>query len=392
MIELLSSVRVLDFTHVHAGPLCTYQLALMGAEIIKIESPEGGDMMRGMGVAAEPGMTPGFVGQSANKASVALDLKHADGLAVVHELLPTADVIIHNMRPGTMERLGLGVEAVRALNDKLIYCAISGYGQTGPYAERAALDHLMQGESGMFHATGMPEGPPVRVGFAVVDASTAVIASSAVCAALYRREQTGQGVFLDVSMLECALTVMGLNVYNYLGTGRVGPRVGPNPLARSGSVGTFQTQTNSLLVNANNYRLFERMARAVGREDLLDKYPQGGAYLSDWEALRAEFGALFATDSADHWEALLSEAGVPVGQVRSLDQVIANPQLEQRQAITDVAGTRHIGAGFQVDGAPTAPHQPAERIGASTRAVLSSLDYSAAEIERLAADGAIGLD
>ena len=229
--DLLDGIRVVDFTHVHAGPLCAYQLALMGADVIKVESPSGGDQMR----ASHPeGLPPAFLGQNANKRSLAIDLKQADGLAAVHRLVATADVVLHNMRPGTPDRIGIGFETLTAVKPDLIYCAISGYGQTGPESDRAAYDHLMQGESGMFMATGTKE-QPVRVGFAVADAGTAIIASSAINAALLRRERSGAGAFLDVSMLESCMTLMGLNYYNYLHTGRVAPRVGPNPLAQTGS-------------------------------------------------------------------------------------------------------------------------------------------------------------
>jgi len=389
MVSLLDGVRVVDFTHVHAGPLCTYQLALMGAEVVKVESPDGGDQMRSMGVGDEPLMSPGFLGQSANKRCIAIALKTPGGLEVAKEIIASADVLVHNMRPGTMERLGLGVDAVRKINDRAIYCAISGYGQTGPKAERPALDHLMQGESGMFDATGFAEGPAVWVGFAVADASTAVIASSAICAALYRRDKTNHGVFLDVSMLECSLTVMGLNAYGYLATGRVNPRVGPNPLARSGSVGTFATTTNTLLVNANNYRLFERLAAAVQCPELVVEYPRDGAYAERWQALRQRFAGLFSTNSADHWEEVLAEAGVPVGQVRHLSEVFENPQLDYRRAVTDVAGRRHLNAGFQVDGQPTAATGAAEHIGESTFQVLKELGVGNERAEELARRGAV---
>ncbi|MEM7079201.1 MAG: CoA transferase [Pseudomonadota bacterium] len=389
MVDLLDTVRVLDFTHVHAGPLCTYQLALMGAKITKIESIDGGDQMRGMGPEASSEMPAGFVGQNANKQSLALDLKAPKGLAIAKRLLADADVLVHNMRPGTMDRLGLGVDAVKQINPLIIYCAISGYGQDGPNAQRPALDHLMQGESGMFDATGLPEGPAVRVGFAVADASTAVIASSAICAALFRRERTGQGAYLDVSMLECCLTVMGLNAYNYLGSGFVHKRVGPNPLAKLGSVGTFTTQRGTLLVNANNYRLFERMAQAVGRADLIERYPAGQVFRSNWEALRQTFADIFATRDADFWEELLTAAGVPVGQVRPLPDVFTNPQLAYRRAVTDLDGQRHVNAGFQVDGAPTAPQSAAPTLGEHSVAVLEAAGLRREEISALRDDGIV---
>ena len=361
----------------------------MGAHVTKVEPPGTGELMRSMGASDTPLMSHGFVGQNANKHSIALDLKHPDAAPVVEQLIRNSDVLVHNMRPGVPDRLGIGVAAARELNPKLIYCAISGYGQHGPASERPALDHLMQGESGMFDATGPVDGPAMRVGFAVADSSTAVIASSAICAALYRRSQTHQGVFLDVSMLECCLTVMGLNSYTYLGSGYCMPRVGPNPLAQVGSVGTFPTKTDSLLVNANNHRLFERLAEAVGYPGLVERYPAGPVFREEWESLRLEFAAIFETRSADEWEAVLTAAGVPVGQVRHLSRVFENPQLAYRKAVTKIGSQRYINAGFQVDGEATSPSRPADALGDSSIQVLRELGLSDSEVDALLSSGAV---
>ncbi|MEC9285229.1 MAG: CoA transferase, partial [Pseudomonadota bacterium] len=298
-INLLDGVRVLDFTHVHAGPLCTYQLALMGADIIKVEAPGNGDQMRSMGQQLAPGMSPGFLGQNASKRSIALNLKTDDGVRLVHRLMEDADVVVINMRPGTADRIGIGYETARTVNPSIVYCAISGYGQEGPEADRPAMDHLIQGESGMFMATGT-EDQPVRVGFAIADAGTAVIASSAILGALVRKGREGSGAFLDVSMLESCMALMGLNYYNFFATGKVGPRVGPNPLAQIGSAGTWKTKDGVLLVNANNQRLFERMARALGRGDLLedDRFRDLNASGKHRDELRAILGEIFSTDTA----------------------------------------------------------------------------------------------
>lgn len=392
MIDLLEGVRILDFTHVHAGPLCTYQLALMGAEVIKIESTTGGDQMRA-GPSLEPGMAPTFLGQNANKRSVAIDLKHEEGLAIVHRLVKTVDVVIHNMRPGTPDRLGIGYETVKALNPSIIYCAISGYGQSGPLSDRPAFDHLMQGESGIFMSTGLVD-QPVRVGFAVSDASTAVIASSAINGALVRKGRTGEGAFLDVSMLESSMTVMGLNYYNFLATGRERPRVGPNPLAQAGSVGTFETSDNRLLlVNGNNHRLFIRLAEALKRDDLLsnDKFSTEDAARKNWVELRQIFADIFKTNTAKHWDSILSAAGVPVGFAKTPEEVIEHPQLAHRKSLTElehVAGTADgkltfLNAGFSVNDQPTAPDQAPQRLGESTQKVLTELGLSDLEIEHL---------
>ena len=394
MADLLEGIRVMDFTHVHAGPLCTYQLALMGAEVIRVEPIEVGDQMRSMGVQLEPGISPGFLGQNADKRSLAIDLKSAEGLAIVRKLAKTADVAVINMRPGTPERLQIDFESIRALKPNIVYCQISGYGRSGPESDRPAFDHLVQGESGMFMATGLVN-QPVRVGFAVVDAGTALVASSAINAALLKRERTGEGSFLDVSMLESAMTLMGLNFYSYLATGRVGPRVGPNPLATRGSAGTFLTLDKKyLMVNANSHRLFERLAKAVDRSELTvdERFNSPRAAHKNGPVLRQIFADLFATNTADYWDRLLREAGVPVGQAKTPGEVLANPQFEYRQSLTRLDGVPGmadgltvLNAGFTVDETPTAPSEPPPRLGQHSAELLLELGYEQSAIAELRA-------
>jgi len=396
-INLLDGVRVLDFTHVHAGPLCTYQLALMGADIIKVEAPGNGDQMRSMGQQLAPGMSPGFLGQNASKRSIALNLKTDDGVRVVHRLMEDADVVVINMRPGTADRIGIGYETARTVNPSIVYCAISGYGQEGPEADRPAMDHLIQGESGMFMATGT-EDQPVRVGFAIADAGTAVIASSAILGALVRKGREGSGAFLDVSMLESCMALMGLNYYNFFATGKVGPRVGPNPLAQIGSAGTWKTKDGVLLVNANNQRLFERMARALGRGDLLedDRFRDLNASGKHRDELRAILGEIFSTDTATHWDGVLRKAGVPSGQLKNLDDVVENPQLKFRNTLTtmsDVPGIDEaltfLGAGFTVDETPTRPTSVPPTLGRDSDDILAEIGINLLEIKRLRKIGVI---
>ena len=393
--DLLDGVRVVDFTHVHAGPLCAYQLALMGAEVVKVESPAGGDQLR---AGHAEGMPPAFLGQNANKRSLAIDLKQPAGRTAVYALVARADVVLHNMRPGAPDRLGIGYQALKAVQPSLVYCAISGYGQHGPKSERPAYDHLIQGESGMFLATGTEE-QPVRVGFAVADAGTAMVACSAINAALLRRERTGRGALLDVSMLESSMALMGLNYYNYLATGRVQPRVGPNPLARAGSAGTFPTQDGTLLVNANTQPLFQRMARAIGREELLadERFATAAAARANAQPLRAIFAAHFRTNTAAHWDAVLTAAGVPCGQLKGPERALENPQLAHRRTVAelhDVPGAadgklRFLGAGFTVDEEPATPSQPPPTLGQHNEEILASLGYVETDIAALRAEGVI---
>ena len=403
MIDLLEGVRILDFTHVHAGPLCTYQLALMGAEVIKVEPPVTGEMFRSTGGDPEMNerkMGALFVGQNAGKKSVALDLKSPEVQRIIQEkIAPTVDAAVHNMRPGTAEKLGIGYAHLKVHNPKLVYCAISGFGQTGPFADRAAMDHLVQGVSGMMAITGPTEGPPCRIGYSAADSASAFVAAQALLAGLFRARATGEGAFLDVSMLEACMAIQGQTYYNHLVTGRQPQRVGPNPLARSGATGTFECADGGLLlVNANNHKLFELACRAIGREDIFvdPRYhaPQDAA--ENWEELRATFGEIYSTRPAKEWEDLLCAGGVPAGRMQEMAEIVESRQLEYRKAIStqnQVPGVgrdlRFIGAGFQVDGEPTTPGGAPPVLGAHTREVLESVGVSHEEIERLAAEGAL---
>ena len=397
MTKLLEGIRVLDFTHVHAGPLCTYQLALMGASVLKVEPINGGDQMRQMGQPLAPNMSAGFIGQNANKQSIALDLKHEDGIDIAYRLITRSDVLVVNMRPGTPDRLGIGYTQCKKLQPKLIYCAISGYGQTGPESDRPAMDHLMQGESGMIQSTGTPESP-VRVGFAVADSCTAIIASSAINAALFRAARTGEGCLLDVSMLESCMALMGLNYYGFLATGQVRERPGINPLANIGSAGTWECAHGTLLVNANNMRLFNRMAQALGRSDLpTDERFNSVINLSrNGQELRAIFGQIFVTNSAKHWDGILRETGVPSGILKTPPEVVQHAQIAYRQTLArlgNIQGIDHpidfLGTGFLVDGEPATPTEPPPQLGQDTRAVLESLGYSERETSKLVENGVV---
>lgn len=391
MVALLDGTSVLDFTHIHAGPLCTYQLALMGASVLKVEPPGTGDQMRQMGRPHAPNMSAGFIGQNANKRSIAIDLKSEPGLEVVHRLIAQSDVMVLNMRPGTADRIGIGLDQARRLKPDIVYCAISGYGQSGPESDRPAMDHLIQGESGMFNATGTPEHA-VRVGFSIGDSATAIIASSAVAAALYRKARTHEGAFLDVSMLESCMAVMGLHYYGYFATGQVGRRPGQQALARIGSAGTWPTADGILLINANNLRLFHRLARAIDRADLIDdpKWSTLEAATVNGPEMRKILGDVFVTNTAAHWDNLLRNAGVPSGRVKTPPEVVEHSQLKHRGTIASVPNVpgftdpvQFLGAGFIADEQAQIPSIPPPLLGQHSREVMQELGYTDHEIASL---------
>lgn len=400
MTKPLEGIRVLDLSHVHAGPLCTYHLGLLGAEIIKVEAVGGGDQFRGTGGIPEwnqVGLGTGFVGQNAGKKSLAVDLKTDAGQDIVRKLVPTCDVLVENMRPGTLARLGLGWDVVHDLAPSLVYCSISGFGQEGPWKDRAAFDYLMQGVSGMMSHTGEPDGSGVRVGFPAADTSTAMMAGFAIVAALLKAKTSGAGSHLDVSMLECCLIPQSLQVWGWLMAGNEPFRTGSAPLARQGCVGLFETAEGQILVNANNQKLWENYATAVDRMDLVTdtRFTTDRDRTLNRDDLRAELTKALSLRAAAEWEELLSATGVPCGQLATVPEALQNPQFEARGTLARLKQPDGVdgeiavqGPGFLVDGAPMLPDVPAPLLGADTSAILGDLGYGDDEIAAFA-DGSI---
>ncbi len=272
MSGLLAGIRVLDVTTVLAGPFASYQLSMLGAEVIKVEIPHTGDLAREMGedpTLVAQSMGAPFLGpEAAGKRSITADLKSEGGRRVFARLVERSEVVIENMRPGVMERLGFSAERLRELNPRLIYCAVSGFGQTGPLAERPAYDQIIQGLSGMCDVTGWPSDDPLRVGFPISDTLGGFVAALGISAALVRREREGVGCELDISMLESAITAMGWVTSEHLISGREATRNGNNNAASSPS-GTFRTGDGLLNIAANTQRQFEAVCATVGRVDLV---------------------------------------------------------------------------------------------------------------------------
>nr|WKF59501.1 Acetyl-CoA:oxalate CoA-transferase [Paraburkholderia busanensis] len=395
----LAGVRVLDLSNVLAGPFCAYQLALLGAEVIKIEHPEGGDLARRLGAdkeASSRNMGASFVAVNAGKQSVTLNLKDPRGKDILRELVKTADVLVENFRPGVMTRLGLDFAALSEVNPKLVYCAISGFGMDGEFAKRPAYDQIIQGIAGVMSVTGDADSAPLRVGYPVSDTVGGLTAAFGICAALLDARATGHGRMLDVSMLEATLATMGWVVSNYLNAG-----VTPTPMGNENFTaapsGTFKTGDGPLNIAANENKQFASLCRLIGRADLLDdpRFAERNARKLNRAALRAEIETALAADSAANWEAKCYEAGVPAGRVMSVPEILAHPHLASREFIREFDGThdtdrqRVTRAGFRLHDADTAPATPAPVLSAHTREQLGALGYDDAHIDQLRAEGVI---
>ncbi|MBL8333552.1 MAG: CoA transferase, partial [Rubrivivax sp.] len=324
---------MLDLTNVLAGPFACHQLAHLGAEVIKVESLQGGDLARQLG--ADPALNQrhmgvSFLAQNAGKRSIALDLKKPGGKVVLRRLVAGADALVENFRPGVMQRLGLGYEALLPHNPRLVYCAISGFGQDGPLRDLPAYDQIIQGMAGVMSITGDAASAPLRVGFPVADTIGGLTAAMAVCAALAERDRTG-GRFIDVSMLESVIATMGWAVSNLLVAGRAAQPMGNENMTASPS-GAFRTAQGLLNIAANKQEQFEALARVIGRDDLVadPRFAQRQARLDHRFELKAEIEQALAAHDAEHWWPRLTEAGVPAGPVYTVEQALAHPQVAQR--------------------------------------------------------------
>ena len=312
----LAGIRVLDLTNVLAGPFACHQLAHMGADVIKVEARNGGDLARQLGADAELNkawMGASFLAQNPGKRSVTLDLKQARGKEVFRRLVATADVLVENFRPGVMQRLGLGYESLLAFQPRLIYCAISGFGQDGPLRDLPAYDQIIQGMSGMMSITGAPDTAPYRVGYPVADTIGGLTAAMAVAGALADRKRSG-GTFIDVSMLEAAMATMGWAVSNHLVAGRAPQPMGNDNVTASPS-GSFRTGFGLLNIAANKQEQFEAVCVVVGRPGLATdpRFAGRQGRLTHRAELKAELEAALAARGAEEWWRLFNAAGVPAG-------------------------------------------------------------------------------
>ena len=394
----LQGIRVLDFTRVLAGPYCTLSLGDLGAEIIKVENPAGGDETRKFLPPELEGESTYFLHVNRNKKSVVLDLSQPEGKRIALELSHRADVLVENFRPGVMTRLGLDYDSVRAGNQGIVYCSISGYGTKGPLATRAGLDPVIQGECGLMALTGEPDGEPMRIGVSLVDAMTGVFASQSVLAALVARGVSGVGQRVEVSLFDTGINMLVNFGAAYLMAGIDPDRPGNGNLVAQ-PAGVYQAQDGRLIVTCPNETQFARMCRDVlDAPELLEdpRFRDNPSRLEHVEALTSALNQRLSVRPRAEWLEALRSAGVPGGEVRTVGEALNSEEFESRDLVAEVShpklGLLSLMRGpMQLDGTPCVEPVAAPMFGEHTNDVLTDLlGYDLEELDALKASGVIG--
>lgn len=398
MTRPFEGIRILDFTRFLAGPFGCYQLALMGADVVKVESFEGDDARVSI---IDPDshatkMAPYFMAVNANKRSITVNFRSSEGIEALKRMVAQVDVVWENFRPGVMDQMGLGYDVLSELNPRLIYCSVSGFGHTGPESKQACFDGKIQAMSGIMKLTGEEKGGPMRAGFAVCDVMAGMTSALAVSSALFQRTHTGKGQFVDVAMLDSALNYLAIEVAEHTLTGIVHKQRGNMTISRKVTGNRFNTGDGSIVLAALTEKQFSALLTTVGRADALSD-PRFKDWLSRAEhepALRAVIEGGLASDNARNWERRLTEADVPCAAVIGIEEVIRHPQLESRDVLqkvdTHLGEKVLVGLGFRLaHGSPRIDRPPA-RLGEHTGEVLREFGFTEAEIDRLHSAGAFG--
>lgn len=396
----LDGLLVVDFSRVLAGPYCTMQLADLGARVIKIEQPGRGDDTRAWGPPFVGRESAYFLSVNRNKESLALDLKHPRARPILDALFAGADVVVENFRPGTMERLGLGYQEIAARHPRIVYCSISGFGQTGPRRAEAGYDAMMQAEGGLMSITGAAGGPPFRLGVAIGDIATGMFAVQGILAALFARErapQRGRGQHVDIAMLDAVTALLTYQASIAFSTGATPTRMG-NRHPSIAPYDTFGAANGDFVLSVGNDDQFHRLSRVLGRPGLAadPRFATNAARVGNYDALRDELAPLLGSWTRADLLKALTAAGVPSGAVRTVTEALADPQLAAREMIVPLehvtAGPiRVLGTPLKLSATPAAVRTPPPSLGQHTVAVLrDDLGLSGAEIEALQESGAVG--
>ena len=391
----LEGVVVLDCTQLMAGPFCTLLLADMGADVIKVEKPAGGDDNRRMGPPFIGGCSAAFLAINRNKRSLALDLRTTQGRDVFMNLARRADVVVENFRPGAMERMGLGYHELREIKPSLIYCSISGFGQTGPYRNRGGFDLVAQGMSGLMSVTGVPGGPPVKVGVPITDLTAGMYGAYGILSAYIHRLRTGEGQSVDTSLLEAGIAYTFWESSVYFATGEI-----PGPLGSahrlSAPYQALRTKDGYITIGAATQSTWEELCRAIGREELLNdpRFATSGHRKSHQQELSALLEDTLVGETTQHWIAVLEAAGVPSGPINDLQQVYSDPHVQAREMMVELddeelGPLRNIGIPVKLSLTPGRIRRRAPELGEHTREVLLEAGYTCKDVERFSRAGIV---
>jgi crotonobetainyl-CoA:carnitine CoA-transferase CaiB-like acyl-CoA transferase len=391
----LTGIRVIEVGNYMAGPFCGMQLADLGAEVIKLENPDGGDQVRSTAPLID-GEGSAFMRLNRNKRSVALDLKSASGKEVFRKLVATADIVVENLRPGTMADLGLDYERLRRLNPRLIYVAASGWGQDGPLRDRPGMDIMAQARSGLMSVTGTPDGDPVKVGVPICDLVCALYGALAAVSALHARRESGAGQFIDVSLLEAGVSFAIWEAGLFFATGQI-PKPSGSAHQNAAPYQAFRAADGWLTIGATTKFNWTAMCKALGLARLLEDSRYGDANLRHQhrEVLAASIEEVTMTKPAAHWLGLLDEAGVPCAPLQDFAQVFTDPHLLARDFFWDAphttAGTvRQLGSPMRFSRTPARRDRAAPLLGEDSAAVLAELGYGPAQVKSMVEQHVVG--
>ena len=333
--QAFTGLRIIDFTQVLAGPFATQQLAQLGADVIKIEQPGAGDITRGLMSTGSDGMAPSFLTCNLGKRAITLDLKHTKAKEVIHRLVATADAVVENFKPGTIDRLGFGYEALKAIKPNLVYASISGYGQKGPKSELPAFDGAIQASSGMMSISGHPESGPTRTGYFSVDMSTALNAAFAISAALFRRHLTSEGQRVDVSMLDTAVVMQAAQMSNYLVTNTLPELMGNRSPTKSPTANVFASADGFVQIVALREAHAKELFKLLGVGELYEQFPEPTLRINHTDQINPIIKPLIAARPSQYWLDELGKLGIPCAPIQTLDEVAAEPQFDHRLIFTE---------------------------------------------------------